>query len=67
MNITRDPKTGKFHASDKISIEHKSHIEEISLDSSGLSPVQALMGIISMVVYYAHENNVHPDLLTPEN
>jgi hypothetical protein len=63
MNITRDPKTGKFHASDSIDICGK----KLNLVSSGISPLQAVMGVVCMVVYYAHENNVHPDLLTPEN
>jgi hypothetical protein len=63
MNITRDPKTGKFHARQTI----KANGKPIYLVSFGISPTKALMGIVKMVVYYAHENNVHPDVLTPEN
>lgn len=62
MEITRDTKTGKFHASDSIMIFD----DMVSLSSSGISPLQAVMGVIYMIVYFAHENNLHPDLLTPE-
>lgn len=62
MNITRGPKTGKFHARQTIAANGNI----IDLSSSGISPTQAMMGVIYMVVYHAHENNVHPDLLTPE-